>query len=138
MAEVSALQLSPHDAGCALQGNDPCRCCILAQVLCGLYFPANMQAPHHDGMHSNPFIAPHADPALTTSHTAGDPGFARAQRAHLRRQQQDQGALADALRVSTLASGWVRKGMPACSWPSLAWRRHDGNYWTAPCSKPEP
>ncbi|KAI7837589.1 hypothetical protein COHA_008602 [Chlorella ohadii] len=39
------------------------------------------------------------DPALTTSHTAGDPGFARAQRAHLRRQQQDQGALADALRA---------------------------------------
>jgi CD2 antigen cytoplasmic tail-binding protein 2 len=40
-----------------------------------------------------------SDPALTASHMAGDPGFARAQRAHLRRQQQDQGALKDALRA---------------------------------------
>ncbi|KAL4428719.1 hypothetical protein ABPG77_009825, partial [Micractinium sp. CCAP 211/92] len=38
-------------------------------------------------------------PGRTAGHLAANPGFARAQRAHLRQQQQDQGALAEALQA---------------------------------------
>lgn len=39
------------------------------------------------------------DPALTVSHAAADPGFARAQRTVLRRQRREQGVLREALQV---------------------------------------
>ncbi|PSC75164.1 CD2-binding family [Micractinium conductrix] len=45
----------------------------------------------------NPYKA--GDPALTASHAAADPGFARVQRALLRRRQQEQGALGEALKA---------------------------------------
>lgn len=70
-----------------------------------------------------PAPCPLTDPALTASHAAGDPGFARAQRAHLRRQQQDQGTLGDALKVSAREkNGFARAA-------GMLWHQQQDRLW---------
>jgi hypothetical protein len=50
--------------------------------------------------HTPPSASPLPDPALSTSHTAADPGFARAQRSLLREKQDDSRAVQEALMAS--------------------------------------
>ena len=78
------------------------------------------------------------DPALSTRHAAADPGFARGQRALLRQQRQEQGALGEALEVQLRAPRGIMQCARPQNWQQagLGVKGSDAPAYTLPAALP--